>query len=254
MTLILASARVETRRPIRSGALIGLLAVFAFFGLSGPALALYMPELLAAAAGTEQLTIEAADATPMDGIALFNQSAMQLGLILAVALAITSMSWDTRPGSSIFYRTRVRHLAPLLMLPRLVINWIAAVGSYAGALLLAAALTTVFLGPIDSGLIITIGVASALYLVMAMSIGYLIMALTRRTAPAIAAATLLMLVLPLLSSVDALATWAPTTLLTASGVGLADLAAPLLSAAAVSVGCVITAGLISNRQSLRRDA
>ena len=118
MTLILASARVETRRLIRSGALIGLLAVFAFFGLSGPALALYMPELLAAAAGTEQLTIEAADATPMDGIALFNQSAMQLGLILAVALAITSMSWDTRPGSSIFYRTRVRHLAPL-MLPRL---------------------------------------------------------------------------------------------------------------------------------------
>ena len=253
MTLILASALVETRRLIRSGALIGLLAVFAFFGLSGPALALYMPELLAAAAGTEQLTIEAADATPMDGIALFNQSAMQLGLILAVALAITSMSWDTRPGSSIFYRTRVRHLAPL-MLPRLVINWIAAVGSYAGALLLAAALTTVFLGPIDSGLIITVGVASALYLIMAMSIGYLIMALTRRTAPAIAAATLLMLVLPLLSSVDALATWAPTTLLTGSGVGLADLAAPLLSAAAVSVGCVITAGLISNRQSLRRDA
>lgn len=253
MTLILASARVETRRLIRSGALIGLVAVFAFFGLSGPALALYMPELLAAAAGTEQLTIEAADAAPVDGIALFNQSAMQLGLILAVAVAITSMSWDTRPGSSIFYRTRVRRLAPLT-LPRLVINWIVAVGSYAGALLLAAALTTVFLGPIESGLIITVGVASALYLVMAMSIGYLIMALTRRTAPAITAATVLMLVLPLLSSVDALATWAPTTLLTAAGVGLADLAAPLLSAAAVSAGCVIGAGLISNRHSLRRDA
>lgn len=253
MNIILASARVETRRLARSGLLIGLLAIFAFFGLAGPALALYMPEILGAAASTEQLTIEAADATPEDGIALFNQSAMQLGLIFAVAVAITSLSWDARPGSSIFYRTRVRHLA-WLTVPRLVIGWIAVIASYTVALLLAAGLTAIFIGPLESGVAVTVGIASMLYLVMAMSIGYLIMALARRTAVAIATATVLMLMLPLLSSIEALAPWAPTALLAAPGVRLTDLTAPLLSAVVVSVGCVLAAGLVANRQSLRRDA
>lgn len=253
MNLILASALVETRRLARSGLLIGLLAVFAFFGLSGPALALYMPEILGAAAGTEQLTIEAVEATPKDGIALFNQSAMQLGLILAVAVAITSLGWDARPGSSIFYRTRVRRLARLT-LPRLAIGWIAVVASYTVALLLAAGLAAMVLGPVETGLIVTVGIASALYLVMAMSIGYLIMALTRRTAAAIAVATVLMLALPLLSNFDVLDTWAPTTLLAAPGVELADLAAPLATAVAVCAGCLVVAGLAANRQSLRRQA
>lgn len=253
MNLVLASARVELRRLTRSGLLIGLLAVFAFFGLSGPALALYMPEILGAAAGTEQLTIEAADATPKDGLALFNQSAMQLGLILAVAVAITSLSWDARPGSSIFYRTRVRHLARLTV-PRLAIGWIAVIASYTVALLLAAGLTALFIGQIDTRLLITVGIASAFYLVMAMSIGYLIMALTRRTAAAIAAATVLMLMLPLLSRIDALATWVPTTLLTAPETELARLMGPILSATAITVGCVFLANFFAKRQNLRRDA
>ncbi|SJN25608.1 membrane protein, putative [Microbacterium esteraromaticum] len=253
MNLVLASASVELRRLTRSGLLIGLLAVFAFFGLSGPALALYMPEILGAAAGTEQLTIEAADATPKDGLALFNQSAMQLGLILAVAVAITSLTWDARPGSSIFYRTRVRHLARLTV-PRLAIGWIAVIASYTVALLLAAGLTALFIGQIETGLLVTVGIASAVYLVMAMSIGYLIMALTRRTAAAIATATVLMLMLPLLSSIDAHAIWIPTTLLAASELGLTDLAAPLLSAVIVTAGCIFTAGYVTRRKILRRDA
>lgn len=253
MSLILASARVETRRLTRSGLLIGLLVVFAFFGLAGPALALYMPEILGAATSTEQLSIQAADAKPEDGIALFNQSAMQIGLILAVAVAITSLNWDARPGSSIFYRTRVRQLARLTV-PRLAIDWLAVITSYTVALLLAAGLTAMFLGPIEIHLIVTAGIASAMYLIMAMSIGYLIMALTRRTAAAIAAATVLMLMLPLLSNIDALATWAPTMLLATPGVRLEDLTVPLLSATVLSIGCVFTASFVSNRQSLRRDA
>src|SRR5699024_5308567 len=145
-----ASARVETRRLSRSGLFIGLLAVFAFFGLSGPARALYMPEVLASPAATARLTIEAAGAIAGDGVALFNQSAMQLGLLLAVAVAITSLSWDARPGSSLFYRTRVRHLARLTV-PRLAIDWVAVIASYTVALLLAAGLTAMFLGPLETG-------------------------------------------------------------------------------------------------------
>lgn len=253
MSLIVATAAVEVRRLTRSGLLIGLLAVFAFFGLAGPALALYMPEILGAAAGTEQLSIQAAEATPEDGVALFNQSAMQLGLILAVAVAITSLSWDSQPGSSIFYRTRVTRLARLTV-PRLIIGWIAVIASYTIALVLAAGLTAMFLGPVDPRQLIVVGTASAIYLVMAMSIGYLIMTLTRRTTAAIASATVLMLMLPLLSSIDHLTAWAPTTLLAAPGLEPAELARPLLSATVVSAGCVLTASLLATRHSLRREA
>lgn len=253
MSLAFTSAQIEVRRLTRSGLLIGLVAVFGFFGLSGPALALAMPDILKAAAGTEQLTIEAAAATPMDGIALFNQSAMQLGLILAVVVAITSLGWDARPGSSIFYRTRVRRLA-LLTVPRLVVCWLAVIGSYIMALLLAAGLTAGFIGQIHITLIVTVGFASAIYLIMAMSIGYLVMTLTRRTAAAIAASAMLMLLLPLLNSVESVGAWAPTSLLLAVGVDPVDLALPLLSAVTVSAGCVLIASFAASRQSLRRDA
>lgn len=252
MTAALASARIEVRRLTRSGLLLGLVAVFAFFGLLGPALALYMPEILRSATGSDQLTILAAAATPESGIALFSQSAMQLGLILAVAVAITGLSWDARPGSSIFYRVRVKNLGALTI-PRLATGWIAVTASYSLGLILAVTLTTVTIGEVGSTVAAEVWVASVVYLIMAMSIGYLIMTAFRRTAPAIAVATILMLVLPLLSQVELLAPWVPTTLLAAPALGFDGLVFPALSAIVVSAVCIAVASLISGRQSLRRD-
>ena len=91
---ITSSLKVELRRLTRSGLGLGVLVAFAFFGLSSPVLSIYMPEILGAAASTDQLAISASQATPADAISLFNQSAMQLGLIVTVAVAITSIGWD----------------------------------------------------------------------------------------------------------------------------------------------------------------
>lgn len=253
MSASLASARVETRRLTRSGLLIGLLATFVFFGLSGPALALAMPAILGTATSTEQLTIEAAPATAVDGITLFNQSAMQLGLILAVAIAVSSMAWDARSGSSVYYRTRVARLSTVIV-PRLAVSWIAAILAYSLGLLLAVVITNLTIGRISSDLILGVWAGSTIYLVMAMAIGFLVMAFTRRTAPAIAIATILALVLPLLSQFPALSSWTPTTLLTGSTSGIHSLGLPILSALMVTALCVVGATLITARQSLRRDA
>lgn len=253
MAACLASARVETRRLTRSGLLIGLLATFAFFGLSGPAVALSMPEILGSAANTDQLTIHAAAATPDDGITLFNQSAMQLGLILAVAVAVTSMAWDARTGSSIYYRTRVAHLSTVTI-PRLAVTWIAAIVAYALGLLLAVVMTNLTIGRISSDMVVGVWAGSTIYLVMTMAIGFLVMSLARRTAPAIAVATILALVLPLLSQFPALSAWTPTMLLTGSTDGVQHLGLPILSALIVTALCVVGATLITANHSLRRDA
>lgn len=252
MTL-LASARVEALRLTRTGLLFALAAVFAFFGLAGPVLAVHMPELMRSAAGTEQLTILAAEATAADGIALFNQSAMQLGLIVAVAVAVTALGWDARPGSSIFYRTRVRRLG-WLTTPRLIVGLAVVVTCYLAALGVATVMTTIVIAPPDLSSVATVGVASSVYLVLAMSIGHLIMAVTRRTAPALAIGTVLMLLLPLLNSVTATAAWSPTALANATAMTPAELVWPFVSAAVAIAICVVVADLVAKRHGVRRDA
>lgn len=252
MNFILNSLQVEIRRLTRSGLLAGLLITFAFFGLSGPTLALYMPKILATSTKTDQVTMTAADPTPVDGIALFNQSAMQLGLILAVTVAITSLGWDVRPGSSSFYRTRTSHLIGIT-LPRLGVDWIVVAGSHAFALGLAAWQTQAFIGPLSANYLLRTGMASITYMVMAMNVGYLIMAITRRTATAIAVSTILMLVLPLANNSPVTARWSPTALLGAA-TGTTDLIGPYLSAGMVFIACLALASWVTARHGLRREA
>lgn len=252
MIVVFASARVELRRLTRSGLLLGLIVVFAFFGLSAPVLAAHMPEILRAAAGTDQLTVSASRATPEDGIALFGQSAMQLGLVLAVATAVTALGWDARPGSSAFYRTRVRALAAIT-LPRFVVVCLSVAASYLLGLMLAAAMTTATIGPLPPSAVLRVGAASALYLVMASSVGHLVMAFARRTAAALAISTILMLSAPLLNSVGATG-WAPTALLNASRLEAAHLVVPGVVALVLTTVCVAVADAVSRRQGLRRDA
>jgi len=55
-TSITSSLIVELRRLTRSGLGLGVLMAFAFFGLSSPVLAIYMPEILGAAASSESGT------------------------------------------------------------------------------------------------------------------------------------------------------------------------------------------------------
>lgn len=247
-TAIGNAAGVEIRRLTRTGLLLGLVVTFAFFGLAGPALALYMPEILGAATGTEQLTIEAAEATPADGIAFYDQSAMQLGLILAIAVAITALDWDARTGSSIFYRTRVQRLATVL-LPRLAVDAAAAVVGYSIGLLLAVTLTTLTIGTVTAGSALALWISSTVYLLMAMSIGHLMMAAMRRTAAAIAVTTVVVLLLPVLSQIGAATAWMPTALLGSSTIP----PGPVASAVIVAAACLAGATVVSGRQTLRRD-
>ena len=248
-TSVTSSLVVELRRIVRSGIGLGVLVAFTFFGLSSPALAIYMPEILGAAASSDQLTISASQATPADAVSLFNQSAMQLGLIVTVAVAITSIGWDTRPGSSIFYRTRVHRLSTVL-LPRLIIDWLIALATYSCGLLLAVVVTASAIGRPPAGMVVRTWVASGLYIVMSMSIGHLLAAGLRRTTTAIALTTLLVLVLPVMNQVPGTSHWVPTALLLPTGLH----AMPVVVSLVVTGLCAVGSVLIANRQTLRRDA
>lgn len=253
MNLVLTSAHVEFRRLTRTGLLAGLVAVFAFFGLSSPALALLLPDLLRSAASTEQLTVHAATATPSDALALYTQSAMQLGLVLAAAVAVTALGWDARPGSSVFYRTRSHSLVALVV-PRVLVGWLVVAVCHLAALTVAAVTTAVVIAPIEFQETARVGVATSAYLIMAMAVGHMVMAALRRTAAALATTTLLMLVLPLINSLPGAVAWAPTALLAASRASPGDLVVPFLTTIATTVACILVAARVTARRPIRRDA
>lgn len=246
---LMCSLAVELRRLARGGLGLGVLLTFTFLGLSAPVLALYMPEILGASTNTDQLTIAASQATPASAVSLFNQSAMQLGLIVTVAVSITSLGWDTRPGSSIFYRTRVPRPSTV-MLPRLAVDWLAALGSYSWGLLLAIAVTTAAIGHPPAETVVRTWVTCGLYIVMAMSIGYVLAASLRRTVAAVAVTTILVLVLPVMNQVPLFSHWTPTALLLPTG----PMKGPMVAASVIIALCAVGGILIAGRQELRRDA
>ena len=251
--MALISMKVEALRLTRSGLLLALLVTFAFFGLSGPVLALYMPQILGAANENGQLMIEAAAPTPDSALMMFSQSAMQLGLIFAVAIAVTSMNWDARPGSSIFYRTRNKSLA-LVLLPRFALDAVAVIAAYAVGALCAAGLSAATIGSIPTDQVLRMTLAAALYLVMCMSIALLIMSATRRTAAAIALSTVLVLILPLAGFLPGAAAHVPSALVDGASLDWAALLVPAITAAAVTALCLTGAVHIAATRSLRRDA
>lgn len=252
-SIAFTSMKVEALRLKRSGLLLALLATFAFFGLSGPVLALYMPQILGAANENGQLTIEAAAPTPDAALMMFSQSAMQLGLIFAVAIAATSLNWDARPGSSIFYRTRNKSLT-LLMLPRLALDAVAVIAAYTVGALCAASLSSFTIGSIPATDVLRMTGAAALYLAMCMSIGLLIMSATRRTAAAIALSTVLVLILPLAEFLPGAAAYVPSMLMNGAALDWAVLLVPAIAAVAVTALCLAGAVQIATTRSLRRDA
>lgn len=253
ISMALISMKVEALRLTRSGLLPALLVTFAFFGLSGPVLALYMPQILGAANENGQLTIEAAAPTPDSALMMFPQSAMQLGLIFAVAIAVTSMNWDARPGSSIFYRTRNKSLA-FVLLPRFALDAVAVIAAYAVGALCAAGLSAATIGSIPTDQVLRMTLAAALYLVMCMSIALLIMSATRRTAAAIALSTVLALILPLAGFLPGAAAHVPSALVDGASLDWAALLVPAIAAAAVTALCLSGAVHIAATRSLRRDA
>ena len=155
----------------------------------------------------------------------------------------------SRPGSSIFYRTRVRRLSTVL-LPRLAVDWLVAWATYSCGLLLTVVVTSGAIGHPPVAMVVRTWVASSLYVVMAMSIGHLLAAGLRRTTTAVALTTLLVLVLPVMNQVPGMSRQLPTALLLPTGLH----AMPVIAALVVIALCTVGSVLIARRQTLRRDA
>jgi ABC-2 type transport system permease protein len=211
--------RLEWLRLLRTRRLFVLLAVYAFFGLTGPLTARYLGEILRAV-GTEGIEVRFPDPTPADGIAQFVGNAAQIGLLVVVLVAASALAFDARREMAVFLRTRVSGVRSIL-LPAYGIT----LGGAAAGLVLGSGCawyeTAVLLGAPPVGAMLT-GIAyGVIFQAFAVALVALAASVVRGAPAAAGVALVLLLLTGILGGVAGVDEWLPTGLLGA----LADLTA-----------------------------
>lgn len=245
--------RVEWLRVWRTRRLIGLLFVYAFFGFADPLLARYMAKLIGSATNNAQIHVTVADPVPADGIVSYLGSAMQIGLMVGLALLVSACAIDASYQLAIFYRTRRAALWTLLV-PRLTVSLLTMTGGFVLGLLAAWYETTVLIGaPTVVGLLRLL-VAGVCYQLAFGGVAFLLIAILRSVGSTTAIAIVLVLLSSILTTWPEIARWSPVGLTNFAGIyagttGFASAAVASLGIAALTIGIGMT---VAQRRQLER--
>ena len=244
--------RLEWLRLVRTRRVLALVAPFVLFGFLGPVLAAYSEELLARAS-TGNLTITVADPVAADGIGGYVANAMQVGLLVTVVVAAAALALDSRTGLAVFYRTRVRRAAALVVPRAAVVGVAAAVAFLLGTL--AAWYETVVLIEVPPAGRVLLGAAyGAVYLIFVVAVVAVAAATVRGTVATVGVAVAALLGLPVLGALPGVGRWVPSALIGAPEALLRG--APLdehLPALAVTVAAVPLLLALAVRLAGRRE-
>jgi ABC-2 type transport system permease protein len=233
--------RLEWLRLARTRRLVALAASYVLFGLVMPVLTRYQEAIFRNVGG--DVKVIAPPPTPQQGIGAYVQNASQIGLIVAVFVAAGSLAFDARPEWSAFLRTRARSMRALVV-PKASVNAAAAAASFALGLLAAWYETAVLIGGLPVGGMLAAIVYGAIYLVFAVAVVALFAGVTRSVIGAAASTLAVLLLLPLLTQIEALGPWVPSELVGAP-VSLADGASVTTFARAAIVALVGAAAAVS---------
>ncbi len=205
--------RLELARLTRTSRGIALLVVYTFFGVLGPLSAAYLPEIVQWA-GAEGMEVALPEPTPIDGLIQFVSNASQLGTLAVVIVAAAALSLDARPEQAAFLRTRVPRASDLVV-PR----YVTVAGASVVAMLLgtgvAVILTHVLLGSLPLAEVLVGALLGALYLAFAISVVAAMASFLRTALTTTFASIAVLLVLPALGILDAVASYLPSTLVSA---------------------------------------
>jgi len=243
--------RLEWFRLVRTHRIWILVGLYAFFGVTGPLSAAYLPEIMARFGGDMQVILP--DPTPAAGMAQFSANASQLGLLGVLVVAAGAVTFDTRPPWSAFLRTRVPRMLDLLI-PPIAVMWLAAVASLVLGTAIAVATTTVLVGAPDVGAVL-VGVAyGAVYLGVAVAVVAVAASLARTAIATVLLAVVALLALPLLQLLPTVGSWIPSRLLGAGDAMLVGMpasdfaAAALVGILAIPALVVLAAGRLGSRE------
>jgi ABC-2 type transport system permease protein len=244
--------RLERLRLVRTGRLVALVAVFAFFGATAAPMNRYMAEILQRVGGDIQIVAPTPTATSSFGS--YSSNAMQIGMLVFVLVVASAVAVDGHTEMAIFLRSRVTSQRTLIE-PRYVVSVAAGVLAY---LLGVAACwwgTSLLLGAVDPAAV-AIGAASgAIYLIF---VGSLVTAVANVVRSVIGTAVLALgiaLGLGVLGAVTPFGDWLPSHLPGAlagavgGAGGTAYLGAGAVTAASIA-GLLVLAAALGRRREL----
>jgi ABC-2 type transport system permease protein len=205
--------RVEWIRLLRTRRWLALGGVFVLFGFIGPLVAKYTSQLLSHAGGDKgtQITIIVPPPVPADGVSGYTGNALQVGLVVTMVIAAFACAIDAKPALSVFYRTRARRFADLVV-PRFTVTAAGAVAAYLVGLLASWYETAVLIG--DPGIVpmLETALVGSLYLVFAVAVTALTATVARSTLGTVGYALVVMLALPIAGAIPDVSRWLPSTL------------------------------------------
>jgi ABC-2 type transport system permease protein len=244
--------RLEWLRLVRTRRLVAIVAVYLFFGLTGPLSVRYLPEILGQA-GNGRFTIQLAPPVPADGVAQFVGNASQICLLVVVLVSASALAFDARREMAIFLRTRVDSVRRILV-PALSVNAVAAVAGFTLGTAAAWYETVVLIGRLPVGRMLVGFAYGALFLVFAVATVAAVASLVRGTLAAAGITVVVLLAMAVLGSFGKLGHWLPTGLAGAMAT-VVQSADPVdyLPAVAISVAATIALVWCATVMGSRRE-
>jgi len=208
--------RLELLRLWRTRRIVAIVAVFVILGLGLPILTYYLPDLIQSGAGGVRIVVP--KQTAADSMTGFGQNAAQLGTLVLVVVAAASLSLDAHPGIAAFYRSRTRD-PKVLVLPRLSLLCVAAVGAFALGVLCAWYETRVLFGGLSVGSLVAGFALESLWFGFCVAVVSLWAGIARGVLAVVGSSLATLLALVFVSSLPRLSSWSPSAL----SAGLSDL-------------------------------
>jgi ABC-2 type transport system permease protein len=241
--------RLEWLRLIRTPRALSLAAVYLAIGLIEPVATRYASTLLAHAG--RGAVIRLPKPTPAAALSSYVGEATLIGLIVLVVVAASALGFDSSPGLSAFFRTRVTSMWRLVA-PRFATYAAAGAVAYLLGTLAAWYETRLLIGSLPVAALFAGVLCGVVYLAFAVAVTALATSLARTTVASAGIALAILLALPLLADVHVLANWVPSALVGAP----ADLVAgthhlpyflPALAVAAVASAAALAYAVVQLR-------
>ncbi|MDO8491576.1 MAG: ABC transporter permease [Dehalococcoidia bacterium] len=241
----------EAKEQVKTYRLLIVAAVFLLFGLSTPLLFKFLPEILEMSG--EGIPIEIPAFTPSDALKSYVNSLGQIGVLVAVLVAMGAIAQERERGTIIMTLSKPVGFGEFAVakLAALVVTFL--IGVALGALA-CFYYTTVLLGSVDVQAFLAINLLIALYFVVCLSITLMYSAFFKSQLAAGALALVTLLVMGIVSSIPPLAPYMPSALmgwgqsLAVEGGGSAWPA--LIISGAIIVAAVLAAWQVLSRKEL----
>jgi ABC-2 type transport system permease protein len=243
--------RLEWLRLVRTRRLLALVGGFLFYGLIGPVLAHYLPQIVNKAGGRIKVTLP--PTVPADGVTQYLSNASQIGMLVVAFVAAAALSVDARKEMAVFLRSRVATPGKVI-LPAFVVNSAVASAAFVVGTLAAWYETLALLGHVPAAAMLEGMGLGILFFTFVVALTALVAALSRSVLATAGLTLVTLILLGLIGQATHSQTWLPTLLLNALD-GLLHGTAPghYLRASAVTVVAGVAALAGAVRLSARRE-